>query len=305
MVKITFLKDGNSYSGSFDKFSNGLISLKGVPALTGGFKIYSLDGEEYGDYSNYTTIYRVLEDNTVLFSNDGSVFIEPKIKVLGRIFWEDADNADKIRPVSIKIQSSDNKIKITNEVNNWEYDFGEYTKNNIPTLSIIDTINGYKYSFREEDLSFILTHKSLVSAKKEKIKALNNIQQGIIEDGVTIVKDKDHEEKFSLTIQDQSSLEGLAILVEQGIERIPWHSANKDEPCKYYTNEEIKNLIAQATSFITYHVTYFRDLRRYVNSLETVEAVDAVTYGMDIPEEFQSEVLKDIYKQMKPSSQEE
>ena len=45
-------------------------------------------------------------------------------------------------------------------------------------------------------------------------------------------------------------------------------------------------------AWVTWHVTYFRDLRIYIRSLETKEEVAAVTYGVDLPEAYQSEPLK-------------
>jgi hypothetical protein len=54
----------------------------------------------------------------------------------------------------------------------------------------------------------------------------------------------------------------------------------------------------KALQFITYHVTYFRDLRIYIRSLQTKEEVQSVTYGMAIPVEYQSEVLKDFLVQV-------
>ena len=56
-------------------------------------------------------------------------------------------------------------------------------------------------------------------------------------------------------------------------------------------------IVSKALQFVTYHVTYFRDLRIYVNSMVDKESVNAAYYGMYVPEEYQSEVLKDIYKQ--------
>lgn len=43
---------------------------------------------------------------------------------------------------------------------------------------------------------------------------------------------------------------------------------------------------------MTWHVTYFRDLRIYIRDLESKEDVAAVEYGMELPEAYQSEPLK-------------
>lgn len=49
---------------------------------------------------------------------------------------------------------------------------------------------------------------------------------------------------------------------------------------------------------MTLQVTWFRDLRIYINSLQTKEEVEAIEYNIIIPEEYQSEVLKDLLKSM-------
>ena len=53
-----------------------------------------------------------------------------------------------------------------------------------------------------------------------------------------------------------------------------------------------------ATLFVTFEVTWFRDLRIYINSLQTKEEVESIEYNIIIPEEYQSEVLKDLLAKM-------
>lgn len=73
MLKTKF---NDAYRFIYAAFSidNGIITLKGdkVPSSTAGFKVYKTNGKVLGDYSDYTTVYRVLEDG-VQFSNDGTV----------------------------------------------------------------------------------------------------------------------------------------------------------------------------------------------------------------------------------------
>ena len=116
--------------------------------------------------------------------------------------------------------------------------------------------------------------------------------------GVSITLSDGRNEQFTLKDQDQTSLMGLQTLVAQGVENIPWHSADKSEHCKYYSNADMAIIAEKALQFITYHVTYFRDLRIYIRSLQTKEEVQSVTYGMEIPVEYQSEVLKDFLVQV-------
>ena len=56
-------------------------------------------------------------------------------------------------------------------------------------------------------------------------------------------------------------------------------------------------IIASALAHVTYHVTYFRDLRIYIRALDSKEEVQAITYGVAIPEKYQSEVLKVLLTQ--------
>ena len=69
------------------------------------------------------------------------------------------------------------------------------------------------------------------------------------------------------------------------------------EHCKFYSNKDMKKITATAMAYVTWHVTYFRDLRIYIRSLESKEDVEKVTYGMDIPEAYQSEPLKAMLAQ--------
>ena len=57
-------------------------------------------------------------------------------------------------------------------------------------------------------------------------------------------------------------------------------------------------ITTKAMAFVTYHVTYFRDLRIYINSFQTKEEVEAITYGIIIPDEYKSDVLKDLEAQL-------
>ena len=113
---------------------------------------------------------------------------------------------------------------------------------------------------------------------------MNMAQQGIIAAGVDVVLTDGTTEHFTLEDHDQTSLVGLQSQVEA-------------EHCKFYSNKDMKKITATAMAYVTWHVTYFRDLRIYIRSLESKEDVEKVTYGMDIPEAYQSEPLKAMMAQ--------
>lgn len=70
----TIIQAEISRSGNFCTIRN---PSAGLPADTSQIQIISDAGDVYGILSNYSTIYRQLE-NEIILSNDGSVYVEPE-----------------------------------------------------------------------------------------------------------------------------------------------------------------------------------------------------------------------------------
>ena len=94
---------------------------------------------------------------------------------------------------------------------------------------------------------------------------------------------------FSLTTQDQLNLMSLSMMA-QTQSLIPYHADGQETT--FYTSDEINEIIQTATDLKIYNTTYFNALKGYINSLETIEEIGAITYGTPIPEEYKSDVLK-------------
>lgn len=135
---------------------------------------------------------------------------------------------------------------------------------------------------------------TLEEVQETKVAEMNAVQQSIIEAGVTVKLSDGSEEHFTLTEKDQLSLFGLKDGVNDGEEKLPWHVDDESIHCCYYTPEDTRTITTTAKRFVIFHVTYFRDLRIYIRSLQTKEEVEAITYGTMIPEEYQSDPLKDM-----------
>ena len=133
---------------------------------------------------------------------------------------------------------------------------------------------------------------TLEELQEMKVQEMNALQQAAIQSGVNVTLTDGTVEHFTLTEHDQTSLVGLQSQVTAGEEAIPWHTSNEAEHCKFYSNADMQLIITQAMAWVTWHVTYFRDLRIYIRSLSTKEEVSAVTYGVELPEAYQSEPLK-------------
>ena len=63
--EVTFYRDGN------------IVTMTPTTPNTSGFTTWKLDGKtQLGDFSDFNTVYKV-EGNSVTYSNDGSVYVEP------------------------------------------------------------------------------------------------------------------------------------------------------------------------------------------------------------------------------------
>lgn len=96
---------------------------------------------------------------------------------------------------------------------------------------------------------------------------------------------------FSLTIQDQLNLISLDRMA-QTQSLIPYHADGED--VIFYTPEEINDIIDSANALKIYHTTYYNALKNYINALNAIEEISAIEYGIEIPEQYQTEVFKVI-----------
>ena len=77
MIKIKYNNLNTFEEVIFTKLSTNVISLVGTTENNSGFTTYRMSGEQLGDFSDYTTTYRILDDE-VQYSNDGSIWVEPE-----------------------------------------------------------------------------------------------------------------------------------------------------------------------------------------------------------------------------------
>ena len=78
MIKIKFCGESSTKNITISRENKHVVTLGGITdAPTTGFTTWRMDGvTQLGDFSSYTTIYRVL-DNAVQLSDDASVYVDP------------------------------------------------------------------------------------------------------------------------------------------------------------------------------------------------------------------------------------
>lgn len=132
--------------------------------------------------------------------------------------------------------------------------------------------------------------------KSSKIATLSNTCNAVITHGIDVQLSDGNTYHFSLTTQDQLNLITLSTLIAAGQTEIPYHADG--ELCRYYSVEDITIITETATAHKTYHVTYFNSLKAWVNAMDSINDIAAVQYGATIPEEYQSDILKEMLLQM-------
>ena len=148
MIKIKFNEIEKPINISFS-MQNNIITLTGnVPQNTSGFIAYTVNDIVLGDYSDFTTIYRVLPD-AVQFSNDGSVWVPPKKDVLISVGWNDGDNIKGIRPsevfINILRNGENDKSIYLNSSMGWQYELTNVLESDEYTINVED-VTDYSYS---------------------------------------------------------------------------------------------------------------------------------------------------------------
>ena len=284
MLNLNYSGENTIHKVDFDIVSEHIVKIVGsLPAKTKGFTLSREEEEDGWDYLGFTTIYQQ-GDGEILFSDDGSVYIKPKPAVqflveeggsLSGEVRQEAERFEQLIPPTVEVEEN--------------YSFAGWR----PELP--------KEGEIERDMTFVASIRygpTLEEVQEEKVVEMNAMQQTVIHQGVDVELSDGSIEHFTLTDQDQASLMALQSQVAQGAEYVPWHNADQANQCKYYQNADMARIVQAALSFEVYQVTYFRDLRIYIRSLQTKEEVAAITYGMPIPEAYQSQVLKDMLAQM-------
>ena len=76
MIKIRFNNDNIFHEVEFSRTEN-TVTLKGITEPnTSGFTTHRMSGEPLGDFSDFTTVYKI-DGDSITYSNDSSVYVEP------------------------------------------------------------------------------------------------------------------------------------------------------------------------------------------------------------------------------------
>lgn len=171
---------------------------------------------------------------------------------------------------------------VDKELEYFEYDYTEIVelKENIDIKDVKDNPSKYLHYTNQE---------KLVDIKATKLNEISKKCEETIYNGVD-VKMSDGTYHFSLTEKDQLNIFGLQAKISAGQTALEYHADG--QPCKYYSVEDIQKLITAAMTFVSYNTTYCNSLNMWIKAETDSTVIESIYYGIDIPETYQSDVLK-------------
>lgn len=129
-----------------------------------------------------------------------------------------------------------------------------------------------------------LTEEELKSLRDAKNAELSATCQQVIYAGLNIQFSTEVTEHFNYNELDQLNIKEMFDAVRMGATMYPYQS--EDGSCRVYTAEEIVMVYQALAGNKTGNITYYHQLKEYVNSLTTIEDINAVVYGQELTGEY-------------------
>lgn len=119
--------------------------------------------------------------------------------------------------------------------------------------------------------------------KQSKITALSATCEQTIYNGLELEL-SEGTERFEYKDKDQTNIKAMFDAVVFGAEKYPYQS--EDGKCRVFTAQDIITLYTSLEGLRTAQLTYYHQLKDIVNTLETAEEINAVTYGQPLEGEY-------------------
>jgi hypothetical protein len=139
----------------------------------------------------------------------------------------------------------------------------------------------------EDMIEIVGEDNALSVVMAAKLAEISKVCNAVIVAGVDITLG-DETVHFNLSIEDQSNINNLFRVVELGGTEFPYQSDGG--VCRVYSASEIVQIYIAAQTLITSQTTYHNELKQYVQTLESVEDISAIQYGMILPEPYLTEM---------------
>lgn len=133
---------------------------------------------------------------------------------------------------------------------------------------------------RWEDGVFSRPNRTLDEAQSEKISQLSAVCNALIVAGADIRLADGSTQHFDYSTEDQLNISDMFSAVVLGASCYPYQPANGS--CAVYQAADIVTIYTTLAGQKTAQLTYYHQLKDYVQTLETAAAADAVVYGQPL-----------------------
>lgn len=156
------------------------------------------------------------------------------------------------------------------------FDKSIFTNDGYPRYKLVD---GATVERTEEEINA----ERLPKLKQSKIAALSATCEKTIFAGLELELSAGAE-SFEYKDKDQTNIKAMFDAVVFGAEKYPYQS--EDGNCRVFTAQDIITLYTSLEGLRTAQLTYYHQLKFLVNTLETAEEINAVTYGQELEGEY-------------------
>ena len=249
-----------------------IIQLSGdeLPTEFSDFDVLSKNGVVIDYFEGFNTVYDS-GDGFVQLTTDDTIYYD----------YLSYDENGYVTSYEVSTKTKNNK---------YLYQSGRGKKYKLFTLKLL-TEDGYPlYKIRNNKLvetskkerqeySKELLSQKIIDAKIAKINECSKICNEMIIKGIDVEIDG-VVEHFSCKEEDQMNIKELFDLSAQTNVPMFYHADNRN--CKAYTADQIIYIYSTACANKNHHTTYFNQIKQYINSLDTLEEIESVTYGQEL-----------------------
>ena len=146
-------------------------------------------------------------------------------------------------------------------------------------IEVADVPNTYGEAMRVYEAGEAAYREQHPSEKELKIAELSTACEQAICAGLDIQLGE-AVEHFNYSERDQINIKEMFDAVIMGATMYPYQS--EDGQCRTYTAAEILTIYPALAGNKTGQLTYYHQLKEYINTLESVEEIEAVTYGQPL-----------------------
>lgn len=136
--------------------------------------------------------------------------------------------------------------------------------------------------------------EQMETLRAKKLEEVSDACEAAITAGIDVMLGDGTQEHFSLEVPDQSNIDGVFNAVMLGATAYPYHADGKQ--CKLYSAADIVTLYTAKQSTITQQTTYNNALRQWIGRETSLEVLNGISYGVELPEDLKAEVADILQK---------